>query len=126
MPPSWVAWWLFFARCEDSLAALALLSWAGERSRTLWCALQTKEVDVSDPQLDLTVRAVVARQVRLPPDNLSGGLDLLHDLGLDEDGGPELLSAMGEALDAIFPDDFLEGVHTYADLTAAVRVSLGP
>jgi len=81
---------------------------------------------VSDPQLDLTVRAVVARQLRLPPDNLTGDLHLLRDLGLDEDCAQELLSAMGEALDAIFPDDFLEGVQTYADLTTAVRVSLGP
>ena len=33
---------------------------------------------------------------------------------------------LGEALDVRFPDDFLEGVHTYGDLTNAVRVSLGP
>jgi hypothetical protein len=81
---------------------------------------------VSDPQLDLMVRAVVAQQVRLPPDDLTGELDLRIALGLNEDCGQALLSAMGEALDAIFPDDFLDGVHTYADLTTAVRVSLGP
>lgn len=80
---------------------------------------------MSDPQLDLMVRRVVARQLRLPPDDLTEDLDL-HDLGVTEDCGSELLSAMGEALDATFPDDFLDGVHTYADLTTAVRVSLGP
>jgi acyl carrier protein len=81
---------------------------------------------VSDPQLDLMVRTVVARQLRLPPDDLTGELNLQHDLGVNEDRGYELLSAMGEALDVSFPDDFLDGLHTYADLTTAVRVSLGP
>jgi acyl carrier protein len=81
---------------------------------------------VSDPQLDLTVRAVVAEQMHRPPDDLTGDLDLRADLGLDDACEAILLSAMGEALDAIFPDDFLDGVHTYADLTTAVRVSLGP
>jgi acyl carrier protein len=80
---------------------------------------------VSDPHLDLMVRSVVARQLRLPPDDLTGELNLQHDLGMNEDGGHELLSAMGEALDVAFPDDLLDGVHTYADLTTAVRVSLG-
>ncbi len=81
---------------------------------------------MSDPQLDLMVRTVVARQLRLPPDDLTGELSLQHDLGVNEDRGYKLLSAMGEALDVSFPDDFLDGVHTYADLTTAVRVSLGP
>jgi acyl carrier protein len=81
---------------------------------------------VSDPHLDLMVRTVVARQLRLPPDDLTGELDLQHDLGMNEDRGCELLSAMGEALDVSFPDDFLDGLQTYADLTTAVRVSLGP
>ena len=81
---------------------------------------------MSDPHLDLMVRTVVARQLRLPPDGLTGDLNLRHDLGVGEDDGDALLSAMGEALDVSFPDDFLDGVHTYADLTTAVRVSLGP
>jgi acyl carrier protein len=88
--------------------------------------LRTEEVDVSDPQLDLMVRTVVARQLRLLPDNLTGDLDLRHDLGVSEDEEYALLSAMGQALDVSFPDDFLDGVHTYADLTTAVQVSLGP
>jgi acyl carrier protein len=80
---------------------------------------------VSDPQLDLMVRTVVARQLRLPPDDLSGELDLEADLGVTEAGGRQLICAMGQALDVSFPDDLLEGVHTYSDLTTAVRVSLG-
>jgi acyl carrier protein len=31
-----------------------------------------------------------------------------------------------EELDVRFPDDFLDGVVTYGDLTSAVRISLGP
>ena len=81
---------------------------------------------MSDPQLDLMVRAVVARQVQFPADDLTGELDLRDDLGVGEDDEYALLSAMGEALDVSFPDDFLDGVHTYAELTTAVRGSLGP
>ena len=81
---------------------------------------------MSDPTLDLMVRAVVARQLRLPPDDLSGELDLEVDLGVTEDGGRHaLICAMGEALDVSFPDDLLDGVQTYSDLTSVVRVSLG-
>ena len=80
---------------------------------------------MSDPTLDLMVRAVVARQLRLPPDDLTGDLHLELDLGVTEDQGRELIFAMGEALDVSFPDDLLDGVHTYSDLTTVVRVSLG-
>jgi len=85
-----------------------------------------EEVEVSDPKLDLMVRAVVARQLRLPPDDLTGELDLEIDLGMTEDRGRQLICAMGEALDVSFPDDLLDGVQTYSDLTTVVRVSLGP
>jgi hypothetical protein len=81
---------------------------------------------VSDPTLDLMVRSVVARQLRLPPDDLTGELDLAVDLGVTEDQvRHDLISAMGEALDVSFPDDLLDGVHTYSDLASVVRVSLG-
>jgi hypothetical protein len=30
-----------------------------------------------------------------------------------------------DALDVRFPDDFLEGLHTYGDLTSAVRRAVG-
>ncbi len=73
--------------------------------------------DLTVVELDSAVRAVVSRQLSVPAD------DLLV-LDLDEAAHPQLLTAMGEALDATFPDDFLEGVTTIEDLTSAVRVSL--
>ena len=80
----------------------------------------------SRPTLETTVHTVVARQLRVPPDDLTLDLDLVADLGLDDDAADLLLSAVEEALDVRFPDDFLEGLHTYGDLAAAVRISLGP
>lgn len=80
---------------------------------------------MSDPDLDLTVRSVVAQQLRVPADDLTAELRLQVDLGVTEDGGRRLICAMGQALDVSFPDDLLEGVQTYADLTTVVRVSLG-
>jgi acyl carrier protein len=76
---------------------------------------------VPDPQMDQTVRSVVARQLRLPPDDLTEDLDL----AVTEQDERELICAMGEALDVSFPDDLLDGVQTYADLRSVVRVSLG-
>jgi acyl carrier protein len=75
---------------------------------------------------ETTVRAVVARQLRVSPDDLTGDLDLTQDLGLDDDAALDVLCAVEEALDVRFPDDFLDGVHTYGDLASAVRISLGP
>ena len=80
---------------------------------------------MSEPSIDLTVRAVVARQLSLPPDDVTADLDL-NDAVTDEGRAAALLSEMGRALDVRFPDDFLDGLHTYADLTSAVRVSVGP
>ena len=79
----------------------------------------------AEVQTDLVVRATIARQLSLPPDDVTADLDLRARLA-DDHELPELLTAMGEALDARFPDDFLDGVHTVAELTAAVRVSLSP
>ncbi len=79
-------------------------------------------VDLTVVELDSTVRAVVARQLRMPADDLTNQQMLTLDL--DEASRPQLLTAMGEALDATFPDDFLDGVATIDDLTSAVRVSL--
>ena len=75
---------------------------------------------------ETTVRVVVARQLRISPDDLTGDLDLTRDLGLDEAAALSMLCAVEEALDVRFPDDFLDGVVTYGDLTSAVRISLGP
>ncbi len=79
----------------------------------------------SPAELAATVRHVVARQLRVAPDDLTDDLDLADDLGLDDSSAQSLVDAMGECLDVRFPDDFLDGVHTYADLTSAVRVAVG-
>jgi acyl carrier protein len=81
---------------------------------------------VTAPQVDHTVRAVVARQLRVAPDDLHLELNLVTDLGLDEEKALALLVAVEEELDVRFPDDFLDGVHTYGDLTRSVQISLGP
>ena len=80
---------------------------------------------MSAADLDTAVRSVVARQLRVPPDDLTGDLDLIKDLGLDDASAGLLVSAVGEQLDVYFPDDFLDGVHTYGDLTSAVRAAVG-
>ena len=81
---------------------------------------------MSAPQLETTVRAVVARQLRVAPDDLRVDLDLERDLGVDGERGLIVLAAVEEALDVRFPDDFLDGLQTYGDLATAVRLSLGP
>ena len=80
---------------------------------------------MNEPSIDLTMRAVVARQLQLPPDDVTADLDLNDAVG-DDRAATALLTAMGRALDVRFPDDFLEGLQTYGDLTSAVRVSVGP
>jgi len=80
---------------------------------------------MSAADLDTAVRSVVARQLRVPPDDLTGELDLIKDLGLDDAAAGLLISAVGEQLDVHFPDDFLDGVYTYGDLTSAVRAAVG-
>ena len=79
---------------------------------------------MSEPSVDLTVRAVVARQLQLPPDDVTADLDLNDAVG-DDDRATALLAAMGRALDVRFPDDFLDGLRTYGELSTAVRVSVG-
>jgi acyl carrier protein len=77
-------------------------------------------------QTETAVRAVVARQLRVSPEELTVDLELTRDLGLDDAAALSMLCAVEEALDVRFPDDFLDGVVTYGDLTSAVRISLGP
>ncbi len=74
--------------------------------------------------LDGTVRSVVAAQLDVAPDRLTGDVPL-DDLGLDDDLALVLLCAVEDALDVRFPDDFFDGVHTYGQLTTAVRVAVG-
>jgi|GEM_PF-5669337 len=75
--------------------------------------------------LDDVLRLVLARQFRVPPDELTGDHSLVEDLGMDDESARSLLTAVGDSLDASFPDDFLDGVRTCDDLTAAVRVAIG-
>ncbi len=75
--------------------------------------------------LDHAVRAVLARELRLAPAAITDAA-LLADLGVDEDHSVLILSAVEEALDVRFPDDFLEGIHTFGQLTTAIQVAVGP
>jgi hypothetical protein len=80
---------------------------------------------VSALDLDDTVRLAVARQLRVAPDSLT--LDrALEDLGLDDDETAiGVIEAVEDVLEVRFPDDFLDGVHTYGQLTSAVRIAVG-
>ncbi len=79
---------------------------------------------MQEPHLDQTVRTVVAAHLDVPPTELTGER-LLVDLGVDDDVAVRLISAVGDELDVRFPDDFFDGVDTYAQLTSAVRISIG-
>ncbi len=74
--------------------------------------------------LEATVRDAVTRTLDITEDRLTVQTPLV-DLGLDEDNGVDVLVQVEDALDVRFPDDFLEGLHTYGDLTSAVRRAVG-
>jgi acyl carrier protein len=76
------------------------------------------------PDLDGTVRTVVAQQLNVAPDHLTVDLDL-DELGVDGERALSLLVAVEDALDVRFPDDFFDGVRTYGQLENAVRVAVG-
>jgi len=80
---------------------------------------------VSAPDLDESLRVAIARQLHVPPGELTGDRDL-GTLGLDdEEAAVGLLEAVEDLLDVRFPDDFLDGVETYGQLTSAVRIAIG-
>ncbi len=74
--------------------------------------------------LEATVRDAVTRTLDITEDRLTVQTPLV-DLGLDEDNGVDVLVQVEDALDVRFPDDFMEGLHTYGDLTSAVRRAVG-
>ncbi len=74
--------------------------------------------------LEATVRGAVTRLLDVPEERLTVQTPL-DDLGIDDDTGLAVLVAVEDALDVRFPDDFLEGLHTYGDLTSAVRRAVG-
>ena len=80
---------------------------------------------MSAPDLDESLRVAIARQLQVPPDDLTVEADLTA-LGLDDDDtAVGLLEAVEDLLDVRFPDDFLEGVETYGQLASAVRIAIG-
>jgi acyl carrier protein len=86
--------------------------------------LARQEPTVPTVDLDATVRGAVTRRLDVPPERLTVQTPL-EDLGLDEETGLAVLLDVEDALDVRFPDDFLEGLHTYGDLTSAVRRAIG-
>jgi len=74
--------------------------------------------------LDAVVRDVVAERLSVVPDRLTVDCDLTA-LGLDDHTGNSVLVGVEDVLDVRFPDDFLDGVRTYGDLTTAVRAAVG-
>ena len=60
----------------------------------------------------------------MPPERLTVQTPL-REIGLDDDNGFDVLLLVEDALDVRFPDDFLEGLRTYGDLTSAVRRAIG-
>ncbi len=74
--------------------------------------------------LEATVRGAVTRLLDVPEDQLTVQTPLI-ELGIDDETGLDVLVVVEDALDVRFPDDFLEGLHTYGDLTSAVRRAVG-
>jgi acyl carrier protein len=81
---------------------------------------------VTAPEVEQTVRLVVARQLRVTPETLTGDSDLHIGLGVDDAQALALMAAVEAALDVRFPDDFLEGIDTFGQLSSAVRLAVGP
>lgn len=76
------------------------------------------------PDVEDTVRSVVAEQLDVPEDSLTSDLDLA-DLGVDDEKALALIVAVEEVLEVRFPDDFLDGVQTYGDFASAIRIAVG-
>ena len=75
--------------------------------------------------LDATLRQAIARRLSVSPEQLTGDLDL-GDLGLNDDAtATGVLEAVEETLDVRLPDDFLDGLQTYGQLTSAIRIAVG-
>lgn len=75
-------------------------------------------------EIEGTLRTVVARHLQIAPETLGGDTDL-DSLGIDDDMALAVLVEVEDILDIRFPDDFFDGVHTYGDLSTAVRVAVG-
>jgi acyl carrier protein len=79
------------------------------------------------PALDLddSLRTTIARQLQVRPDDLTADRALAALGVADDHSAVGLLEAVEDLLDVRFPDDFLDGVETYGQLTSAVRIAIG-
>lgn len=75
-----------------------------------------------DVAVEDAVRQAIARFCNVSPDSLTADASLA-ELGIDDQSAGGLLLAVEDVLEVRFPDDFLDGLHTYGDLTNAVRVA---
>jgi acyl carrier protein len=82
----------------------------------------TPQVQGADNLGDQVIN-LIADHLQMDPKNMQASLDV-RPLG-DDDQAWVLVSAVEDALDVRFPDDFLDGVLTYADFTEAVRRAVG-
>jgi acyl carrier protein len=83
-----------------------------------------QESTVESVDLEATVRGAVTRLLHVPEERLTVHTPLV-ELGIDDDTGLAVLVVVEDELDVRFPDDFMEGLHTYGDLTSAVRRAVG-
>ena len=79
---------------------------------------------VESVDLEATVRGAVTRLLDVPEERLTVQTPLV-ELGIDEETGLAVLVHVEDTLDVRFPDDFLDGLNTYGDLTSAVRRAVG-
>ena len=67
---------------------------------------------------------LVARTLKISPDQLRPEADLVADLGADSLAVVELMMALEEKLGVRIDDDEAEGLHTFGDALALVRAKL--
>jgi acyl carrier protein len=75
---------------------------------------------------DLTqeLTTLVARTLKISPDQLRPEADLVADLGADSLAVVELMMALEEKLGVRIDDDEAEGLRTFGDALALVRAKL--
>jgi acyl carrier protein len=84
-----------------------------------------EESVVSLADLEAALRAIIAEHLHVIPERLTHDTQL-DDLGLDDDATAlGVIEAVEDVLEVRFPDDFLDGVYTYGDLSTAMRVAVG-
>lgn len=74
--------------------------------------------------VEAVLRAVVSRHLDVDPARLVSEAALGDDLCIDSLDAAELVVVVGDELGTELPDDVLDGVRTYGDLTRAVAARL--